>query len=554
MYLSKMEPLDCDGNHHSIHLNAIANDTTLEESHEVATADGNASEHSQPREYPSGIKLTLILVNIAAVLILACIDMNIIATALPSITDHFHTVADVGWYSSAFRLCVCAFQFVFGKAYALFSVKYVFLLANAISIAGSLLCGTAPTSSMLVIGRAVAGLGSAGLFSGCFVILVQSVPLRRRPMFMGIMGGVEGVATLAAPLIGGALTQSVGWRWCFYLNAPMGLLTILLTMFCFTDESKPENIAHLTLRQKAARLDLVSNLLFIPALTSLVLAFSWAGTKYPWNSPNVIGPLITFVILLSAFIFNQIRLGHVATLPPRIVRQRTVIAGFIFIMCVNGAGSVLDYYLPTYYQVVRGFSPAKSGYLMLPVIIGGAIGSLIHGAGTSAFGYYAPFMLLASILMPIAAGLMTTLGTSTGIVRLILYTALSGLAYGVGFSGPQNAVQTVLSAEDVSIGLSIMLFAQSLGPAVSISIAQVLFTNRLSINLQNKIPGFNHTSIDNQGLVEMVSSLPADQLQRALHGVDKSLVQTWYLAISLACATLVGSLFIEWRSVKPKRD
>lgn len=223
-------------------------------------------------------------------------------------------------------------------------------------------------------------------------------------------------------------------------------------------------------------------------------------------------------------------------------------------MCVNGAGSVLDYYLPTYYQVVRGFSPAKSGYFMLPVIIGGTIGSLIHGAGTSAFGYYAPFMLVASVLMPIAAGLMTTFGTSTDFFRLILYTALSGLAYGVGFSGPQNAVQTVLPAEDVSIGLSIMLFAQSFGPAVSISIAQVLFTNRLSINLKDKLPGLNHTNIDNQGLVEMVTSLPVDQLQPALQGVDESLVQTWYLVIGLACATLVGSLSIEWRSVKSKRD
>lgn len=550
-----MELLGHDENGHSIQLNAIAHDGTLAVSNGLATAAAdNASAQSQQHQYPTGFKLVLILVNIAAVLILACIDMNIIATALPSITDHFHTVADVGWYSSAFRLCVCAFQFVFGKAYALFSVKYVFLLANVISITGSLLCATAATSTMLVISRAVAGLGSAGLFSGCFVILVQSVPLRRRPMFMGIMGGVEGVATLAAPLIGGAVTQSVGWRWCFYLNAPIGLLTILLTVFCFTEESKPDQIARLTLKQKVTQLDLASNVLFIPALTSLFLAFSWAGTKYPWSSRNVIGLLIAFVVLLCAFVYNQIRLGDTATLPPRILRQRTVVAGFIFIMCVNGAGSVLDYYLPTYYQVVRGFSPAKSGYLMLPVIIGGTIGSLIHGAGTSAFGYYAPFMLLASVLMPIAAGLMTTFGTSTGFVRLILYTALSGLAYGVGFSGPQNAVQTVLPEEDVSIGLSIMLFAQSFGPAVSISIAQVLFTNRLSINLQKKIPGLNHTNLDDQGLVDMVTSLPMDQLPPALQGVDESLTQTWYLVIGLACATLVGSLTIEWRSVKSKRD
>ncbi|KAJ2998008.1 hypothetical protein NUW58_g464 [Xylaria curta] len=150
--------------------------------------DGVVVQH-----YPSGAQLWLVLLTMGAVLVITCIDMNIVATAVPSITDHFHTVADVGWYSSAFRLSVSAFQFVFGKAYTLFSVKRLFLVANAISIVGSILCGAATTSTMLVVGRAVAGLGSAGIFSGCFVILVQSTPLHRRPIFLGVVGGIEGV-------------------------------------------------------------------------------------------------------------------------------------------------------------------------------------------------------------------------------------------------------------------------------------------------------------------------------------------------------------------------
>lgn len=523
-----------------------AQETTVDEMSDPA--------HSsvQP-EYPTGAKFWLIMLTVGAVLTLTCIDMNIVATAVPSITDHFHTVADVGWYSSAFRLCVCAFQFVFGKAYTLFSVKRIFLLANAISIAGSLLCGTATTSTMLVVGRAVAGLGSAGLLSGCFVILVQSIPLRRRPMFVGVMGSIEGVATLAAPLLGGALTQSLDWRWCFYINAPIGAVTLLLTMCCFSDMWKPSDVARMTFKQKVSQLDLLSNLLFLPALTSLFLAFSWAGTKYPWDSGRAIGPLITFAVLLAAFVYNQFRRGGAAALPPRVIKRRTVIAGFIFIMCANSTGNVLEYYLPTYYQIVRGYSPAKSGYMMLPIIIGATIGSLVHGAGTSAFGYYAPFMLFASIIMPIAAGLITTFKTNTSFAQLIMYTALSGLAYGIGFSGPQNAVQTVLPAEDVPLGLSVMLFAQSFGPAVAVAIAQVLFTNQLSTNLGGLVPGLSRANIENNGLTEIVMSVPPAKVRGVLVGVDESLIQTWYLVVGLACATMVGSLLIEWRSVKSKR-
>ena len=523
-----------------------AQETTVDETSDPA--------HSSVQvEYPTGAKFWLIMLTVAAVLIPTCIDMNIVATAVPSITDHFHTVANVGWYSSAFRLCVCAFQFVFGKAYTLFSVKRVFLLANAISIAGSLLCGTATTSTMLVVGRAVAGLGSAGLLSGCFVILVQAIPLRRRPMFVGMMSSIEGVATLAAPLLGGALTQSLDWRWCFYINAPIGAVTLLLTMSCFSDTRKSSDVARMTFKQKVSQLDLLSNLLFLPALTSLFLAFSWAGTKYPWASGRVIGPLITFAVLLAAFVYNQFRRGRAAALPAHVIKRRTVIAGFIFIMCANSTGNVLEYYLPTYYQIVRGYSPAKSGYMMLPIIIGATIGSLVHGAGTSAFGYYAPFMLFASIMMPISAGLITTFKINTSFAQLIMYTALSGLAYGIGFSGPQNAVQTVLPAEDVPLGLSVMLFAQSFGPAVAVAIAQVLFTNQLSTNLSGLVPGLSRANIENNGLTEIVTSVPPPQVRELLVGVDKSLIQTWYLVVGLACATMVGSLLIEWRSVKSKR-
>ncbi|KAI0449640.1 efflux pump antibiotic resistance protein [Xylaria acuta] len=513
----------------------------------------DAAHLSAQPEYPAGARLWLVMLTMGAALVLASVDMNIVATAVPSITDHFHTVADVGWYSSAFRLSVCAFQFLFGKAYALFSVKRLFLLANAISIAGSLLCGTAATSTMLVVGRAVAGVGSAGTFSGCLVILVQSIPLHRRPIFLGAMGGIEGVATLAAPLLGGALTQTLGWRWCFYIHPPVGVLTLVLTFCCFSDTPKPSAVARMTFKQKALELDLLSNLLFLPALTSLFLALSWAGTKYPWNSVRVIGPLIAFAVLLAAFIYNQFRRGDAAALPPRIIKRRTVIAGFLFIMFANSTGNILEYYLPTYYQTVRGYSPAKSGYMMFPIIVGATIGSLVHGAGTSAFGHYAPFMLFASIIMPVASGLITTFKLDTSLVQLILYTALSGLAYGIGFSGPQNAVQTVLPADDVPLGLSIMLFAQSFGPAVAVAIAQVLFTNQLWTNLNEVVPGLSRATIEDNGLSEIVKSVPLARVKEALEGIDKSITQTWYLVVALASATIIGSLTIEWRSVKPKR-
>ena len=267
-------------------------------------------------EYPTNTKFWLIILTVAAVLVLGSLDINIVATAVPSITDDFHSFADLSWYLSAFRLSACAFQFVFGKAYKLFSIKRVFLLANAFFSIGSLLCATAATSSMLIFGRAVAGFRRAGLLSGCFTILIHSMPLRRRPMFVGVLGGLESLAVIAAPLLGGVLTQALGWRWCFWINLPIGGLTILLAIFFVPHGPKSSDRNSMTVRQKVAQLDLVSNLLFLPAITSLFIALSWAGTRYSWSDGKVIGLLVTFAVLLLGFSYNQHRLGDIAVLPP----------------------------------------------------------------------------------------------------------------------------------------------------------------------------------------------------------------------------------------------
>ncbi|KAB8207243.1 major facilitator superfamily transporter [Aspergillus parasiticus] len=532
------------------------NGTVVEESNSHPAREDRIDPETrsveEAQQYPTGGKFWLIILTMSALVVLGGLDTNIVATAVPSITDHFHTVADVGWYSSAFRLCSCVFQFVFGKLYKLFSIKRIFLLAQAIFLLGSLLCSTAATSSMFVIGRAVTGAAFAGIIGGLFTILVYVLPLRQRPFFCGLLGMVESVAILAAPIVGGILTQSLGWRWCFWINLPIGGITLLMTIFMFSDP-KPSN-TNMTFGQKLVEVDPISNLLFIPALTSLFIALAWAGTKYPWNDGKVIGPLVTFAVLIVAFLYNQRRRGDAAALSPRILKDRNVIASATFTMCTNSASNVLQYYLPTYFQVIREYSPSKSGYMMVPIVIGATIGMLLCGSGTSTLGYYTPFMLVSSTLMPIFAGLMTTFGAHTSFAQLILYSGVYGFASGIGFNAPISAVQTVLPTDDVSLGLSIVLFAQHLGPAVSVAIAQVIFTNQLSTKLARVVPGLNLATIEDGGLSEIVRHAPPARHGEVLADVGRSLSETWYLAVGLTCATLIGSLLMEWRSVKQKNN
>ncbi|KIW65177.1 hypothetical protein PV04_07458 [Phialophora macrospora] len=503
--------------------------------------------------YPTGTKFWFTIIALCVILILGGLDANIVATAVPSITDHFHTVADVGWYASAFRLCTCAFQFGFAKLYTIFSIKAVFMLSNVIFLVGSLLCATAASSTMFITGRAVTGMGFAGELAGCFAVVVQILPLNRRPVFAGSMACVESLAIIAAPIVGGALTQSLGWRWCFWINLPIGVVSLVTMCFLFSDPRIRQE-DELTLTQKIRELDLVSNCLFIPSLTALFVALSWAGIKYPWSDGKVIGLFVVFAVLLAAFVFNQRRRGDSAALPFRVIKSRSVIAGFIFTMCTNSMTNVLEWYLPTYYQVVRSRTPSESGYLMIPILVGMMLGLFLQGLGTTTFGYYAPFMIFASICMPIAAGLMTTYDLHTSLAKIILYSGFAGFSGGIGFQGSQAAVQTTLSAADVNLGIGVILFGQSLGPAVFIAIAQVIFTNQLSSSLEDVIPGLTPVYIQEHGLGDIKNGVPKQRWDEVLGRIDRSLTHTWYLAVALACTTIVGSLLIEWRSVKQKQS
>jgi len=519
---------------------------------EVISAERAPAEDES--HYPTGLRLVLITLSMALVLILGGLDASIVSVAVPSLTDHFHTLADVGWYSSAYRLCCCSFQFFFGKLYELFPAKTIVLSSVIIFMLGSAICAAAPTSAAFVIGRGICGLANAGVIAGCFCLLIHIMPLRRRPLYASFLGSIELMANIAAPVLGGVVLERLGWRWCFWISLPIGAATLVgIVSFLPSDTNHQHRArASLSLRQTLAYLDLVGNAIFVPALSCLFIALGWAGSQHPWDSPIIIGLFCAPSALLAVFAWHQRRRGDAATLPPRILRCRSVQAGFVFSLCCNSALSVVEYYLPTYFQVIRGQTTSQSGYLMLPSLLSSTAAVLMQGTGVSLVGYYVPFMLAGSALMPVFAGLLTTVTSDTQLARVLAYAGLFGFACGIGFQAPQSAVQAGLGPADAPMGLAVILFAQSFGPAVFVSAAQSIFTNRLAENLDVSALGLNVTSVEGVGLSDLKARVGPQRLETVLGGFDKSLTQTWYLAVALACVTMVGSLTMEWRSVKQK--
>ncbi|MCJ1414988.1 hypothetical protein MMC32_001318 [Xylographa parallela] len=502
--------------------------------------------------YPTGAKLAIISVALCLSVFLVALDNTIIAVAIPRITDQFHALDDIGWYGSAYLLTTCAFQLFFGKLYTFFSIKWVYLTAIAIFEVGSLICGVAPNSIALIIGRAVAGVGSAGIFSGSLIIIAYTVPLVRRPIYQGLIGAMYGIASVAGPLLGGVFTDKATWRWCFYINLPIGALTFLVITVFFKSPARQKE-ASIGFKERFKQFDPYGTAVFIPAIICLLLALQWGGSTYAFSSGRIIALFVIFGLLVIAFIGIQLWKQETATVPPRIISQRSVAFGFLFAFSLGGAFFTIVYYIPIWFQAIQGVSAVESGIRNLPMILGVVVMSIASGVGITTLGYFTPFIIFSSVLMAIGAGLLSTFRVDTGSGEWIGYQIIAGCGVGLGIQTPVIAIQTVLRLEDVPVGTSLILFSQTLGGAIFVSVAQNIFTNKLLSGIITTVPSIDPAFVLATGATSLRTAVSSMDLPGVLLAYNAALDQVFYISVAMATLSIVGALGMEWKSVKGKK-
>ena len=445
----------------------------------------------------------------------------------------------------------CAFQLLFGKIYSFYSPKWVFLTAIALFEVGSVVCGAAPNSPAFIVGRAIAGLGSAGVFSGAIIIIVYLVPLHKRPIFTGCLGACFGIASVTGPLLGGAFTNNVSWRWCFYINLPIGVITVAI-IFAVLKLPSPKN-ANTTIRQQFVQLDPLGTLFFLPSTVCLLLALQWGGSTYAWKDGRIIALLVLFGVFMITFIAIQVWKQEAATVPPRIVKQRSIAGAVWFSTCIGASLQVMVFYLPIWFQAIKGVSPVKSGIDNIPLVLSLVVATVSTGVLVANIGYYTPFMIFSSVVMSIGAGLITTFKRDTGHAEWIGYQVIYGFGLGLGLQQSGLAAQTVLSRQDVSVGASLMFFGQSLGGAVFVSVSQNIFTNRLVSGL-GQVARLNPSTVIAAGATNLRTVVSSEQLGSVLTVYNEALTHAYDVALAVSCATIIGALAMEWRSVKKARQ
>ncbi|KJZ69763.1 hypothetical protein HIM_10846 [Hirsutella minnesotensis 3608] len=510
---------------------------------------------SEEPQYIHGFRLAIIVACMALACFLMLVDTMVISTAIPHITDEFQSLTDIGWYASAYQFGISAPQPLIGKVYTHFRTKWTFLACFALFEIGSILCGAASSSPMLIAGRVVAGLGAAGIINGAITIVSSCAPLEKRPSLFGLTMGFQQLGLVVGPLIGGAFTSYSTWRWSFYINLPLGVLVFLGVIVLPIPEQAAKAKALTVLSRLHYHLDLVGFALFAPAVVQLLLALQFGGVLYPWGSSQVIGLFCGSAATFAVWLFWNNRMGSAALLPHAMIRRRVVWTAAVFNALQMAAIYGVLYYLPVYFQAVRNASAVMSGVYIIPTFLPQLLTAGLTGGVLQKMGYVIPIAIFATILLSIGSGLLSTLTANTSVGKWVGYQILTGVGSGAGLQLAIITIQSVTTGEELSSAMAFIIFTQSLFPTILLTLYNVTFVAGLRDWLPKAAPSIDPGVVIDSGATNFRGLVDSETLPGILKAYAKSIDQVFYLIAGLAAISGVFLWGMGWHDLrKPKQE
>ena len=518
------------------------------------TPPNNEKEEQPKEEVPprdiSGWKWFLAMTSILSSIFLYALDNTIVADIQAVIIRDFGHVEKLPWLSVAFLLGATATNLVWGKVYGQFNCKWFYIFNVILFEVGSAICGAAPSIDVMIVGRAICGVGGSGLYVGVMTLIAATTTLPERPVYVAGTGFTWGVGIVLGPVVGGAFSESsVGWRWAFYINLFIGAVCAPVYFFLLPNKDPRRGVP---LKERAKEMDYVGSILQMGALTTFVLPISWGGLTYPWKSGHIIGLFVCSGVLFILLGIQQVYLIFTTTsrriIPVEFFSSRTVLILFSVTAASGAAAFVPIYMIPIFFQFTRGDGALDAGVRLLPFIAVMVVTIFANGALLSKFGYYMPWYTSGGLLAVAGSALMYTVDKSTSTSRIYGYTVILGCGVGLWLQASFSVAQAVVDPSLVASAVGFITLAQFAGITITLAIANTVFLNSSQTRILQILPNvpLEEIEIAMQGAgSSFVRNLSPDVRGQVLDAIVDSIAKTYILVITAGALVVVLSLLMK---------
>jgi EmrB/QacA subfamily drug resistance transporter len=490
-----------------------------------------------------------VLGAILMALLLGALDQTVVGTALPRIVTDLQGNDLYTWVVAIYLLTSTITVPFYGKLSDYYGRKPMLIFGIVVFLAGSALSGLSQTMWQLILFRGIQGIGAGSLFPISLAVIGDLFTPAERGKYQGLFGAVFGLAALVGPALGGVITDTIGWHWIFYINLPIGLISLVVVSRVLPSLKRPKH---------ALNLDWAGALVFVAAMIPLLVGLTNSQSS-GWASPEVGGLLVLAAVLIPVFLFIETRVQE-PIVPLGLFRDRTYTGSILATFFAAFGFFSATIFLPRFYQVVRGDSATVSGYELFPLLLGVIIASVVSGQIVARTGKYKTLLVGSIALVCIGSLLFTNLVASSSTWVIIAWQFVLGVGIGPTLAVFTIVVQNAVPFNKLGVATSSIAFFRQIGGTVGLSIAGSLFATQVSAGiptrlLANGVPqgvvnGFQGTGFDQNSLLgvgttlgqQILATTPAPARQ-AVEPFINQIVTSIYEAISLA----IGSIF--WLSL-----
>ena len=482
--------------------------------------------------------IALIFSALMAAMFLATLDQTIVSTAMPTIVGELDGVEHQAWLVTIYLLAMTIVMPLYGKFGDMWGRKIIFLVAIAIFVVGSFGCGMSQSFWELIAWRGFQGLGGGGLMILSQAIIADIIPASERGKYMGPLGGLFAISSVLGPVLGGFFTQHMDWRWCFWVNVPIGIIAFLIALFALKLPSHKSD----------KKVDVLGIIFMVAATSQLILVTSWGGHDYDWNSPTIISLIIGTVVSALLFVSVESKVSN-PIIPINLFKNKTfVLSTMIGLLLGLGMFSAMAF-LPTFMQMASGTDVTGSGLLMLPMMAGVMLTSIVSGFIVSKTGKYKIYPLFGTLIAGLALAWMTTMTADTSMVLIGCMIFTMGFGLGLVMQIIVLVIQNCVAPEMVGTATSTNNYFREIGASVGTALFGSIFTSRLADKVgeaMSQAPaggGAGGTTTDSL-TPESVSSLPGPIHDLVVNAYADALAPSFWYMVPVFLVAFVLAWFL----------